>query len=100
VEIGPVISSRQFNNLRFSFVDSIGGRSIRSDVRSVSATLTGPVNLLNALKSSALYAYVDVGSLEEGEHELPVSLDILDENQQRFTYDITPQLVRFRINPD
>jgi len=100
VEIGPVISSRRFDNLKFSFMDKMEKRTIRSDLKTVSVTLTGPTLFLTALRPSALSAYADVTGLAAGEHELPIFLDILDENQQKFTYDITPKLVQFRIEGD
>ena len=97
IEIGPVISAREFKQLKFSFAGKPDGHTVISELKNVSATLTGPTLLLDTLKTADLSVYVDISGLEPGEHEVPLLLEVKNANPQSVTYDISPKLVKFRL---
>ncbi len=97
IEIGPTISVKEFDGLKLLFWDQTEKRTVHSDLTSISLTLTGPSTLLDGIKPTALTAYVDVTELPEGEHELPILLNIDGVDEQKFTYDISPKLAKLRI---
>ncbi|MEA5013336.1 MAG: CdaR family protein [Candidatus Limiplasma sp.] len=100
VEIAPVISTREFTNVKLSFTDRSAHRTTHCDTKTVSLTLTGPAMLLNNLKASALTAYVDTSDLPAGEYELPILLKISGVDERDFTYVITPKNAIFRVEVD
>ena len=100
VEIGPIISARDFNHLSFTIQDRAEKRTVQTTLKDVAVTLTGPAPLLSSIKSSQLSAYVDISTLGAGTHELPILLNIQNADNQKFTYDITPKLVQLVIESD
>ena len=97
IEISPIIGTREFSKLPFVLRNQTKGFSAAADTQTVSVTLSGPVTLLDSLRTSHLTAYVDVGGLTAGEHELPILLDIENADQKKFTYDISPKIAAIRI---
>lgn len=97
VEIAPVISTREFENVKLTFTDRSTHRTVRSEDKTVSLTLTGPAMLLRNLKASALTAYVDASDLPSGDYELPILLKISDVDERDFTYAITPKNASFHV---
>ncbi len=100
VEISPVISARDFTDVKLAFTDRSGQRTTTCDTQTVSLALTGPAMLLDALKSSAFTAYVDVSDLPTGDYDMPILLKINGVDERNFTYAITPKNAVFHLKAD
>ncbi len=93
VEIGPVITTKEFTGISLSISGTDDKLSASSETRNVDVSVTGPQLTLNALRSSALSAYVSTTGLTEGTYALPVLLAIDGVDNEDISYSITPQNV-------
>ncbi len=91
VEIGPIMASKEFESIPLTFKDKAGERHGRSEVETVSCSLTGPGFALNALSAKQLSAYVDISDLAPGEYELPILLHVEGAEDKDFSYSLTPK---------
>ena len=97
VEIGPIIVTQNFDKINLQVQNAARSLPVIHAVKDVSLTLTGPSLLVGNLKASAITAYVDVADLEPGSYELPILLDIKNQENQTFIYDISPKTVQLQI---
>lgn len=74
VEIGPIITSKDFENLKISVKNVPNGLRATLDQSTTTVTITGPMLIVDALRSSKLKLQVDVSGLEAGEHNLPLEV--------------------------
>jgi YbbR domain-containing protein len=66
VTIGPVVASREFTGVALSVVDADDGLSAASETKNVAVTVPGPPQTVNALKATALDAYVSAPASPRG----------------------------------
>ncbi len=80
VEIGPIISSRDFDDMRISIVNVPSGLRGSLAQTTTTVTVTGPMLIVDKLRSGRFKLRVDATGLEAGEHTLPVEV-YLDSNE-------------------
>ena len=73
VEIGPVITSKTYRNLRYTITGADSGTSVSGSPSRLDVTITGEQNQLEALRSGGITLTCDVTGLAPGIWELPVS---------------------------
>ena len=93
VEVGPVIQSKVFNNIRLS-VENVGsGLTSSSEVRYGSVTVSGPQLWLAHLKQSAISLYCDASGLSEGDYRLPLLCAIRGGEDQPYSVEVSPSII-------
>ena len=93
VTVEPVIISSTLSNVRLSVRGTGANVKAATDVRTVSAVVTGPQLVLEALRTADVSAYVDVTGLEDGEYILPVEFHMEDTDAQSLSFEATPASV-------
>ena len=87
VEIEPDIVSRDFSDVRISVKNVPTGLKATLPQKDTTVTVTGPMLLVEAIRSNNLQLSVDVTGLEAGEHVLPVEVYLnknVDQEQLSF----------------
>ncbi|MGN0779357.1 MAG: YbbR-like domain-containing protein [Aristaeellaceae bacterium] len=97
VEIGPVIRSRIFTNVKISVTGVEDGQRAATDIRNVDVTITGAQLWVAALKSNALTLVCDASGLAEGTYQLPVICQVADSEGQTFSVEVAPETVTVTI---
>lgn len=98
VEIGQTVSSKTFTGVKLTLRDSTGLRSVKTDQKTVSVTLTGPSLSLSSVGINQLQPYIDISELEAGEHTCPIFLSLNTDSETGFTYTIKPETARLTVS--
>lgn len=97
VEIGPVIQSRTFENVRMNIIEVGTGLTAELEEKYITATLTGPQLWISSLKASDVEAFCDATNLSEGAYELPVFLSIKNRGEQTYSVEVHPDHIPVKI---
>lgn len=100
VTVEPVVISSSLPSVRLSIRGAGSGLRAGVDTNAVSAIMTGPQLLVEAIRPSEVAAYVDVTGLEAGEYILPVQFHVEDRDAQSLTFEATPSTVTVTIFED
>lgn len=93
VEIGPVIQSRTFSNLRLEVVN-VGENMIASlGTKYAAVTVSGPRLWLDKLRNADVSLYVDVSGLTQGEYHLPLLCTIAGAEEQTYNVEVAPDAI-------
>lgn len=93
VEIGPVIRSRTYENLKVNLVGLESGLNAQLGVRKANATVEGPQLWVNKLRSSSITLSVDASGLTAGVYSLPVLCEIADEGTDNYYVSASPMMI-------
>lgn len=97
VEIGPVIQSRTFEDLKLS-VEGTGSEFDSSlEKNRASVTITGPQLWVESLRSSDLSLSCDASGLTAGVYELPIICNAKDSDDVAFDVEVVPRTVQVEI---
>lgn len=88
VEIGPVISSKDFSELKIAIEGLSGDLRGTLDRNTTTVTLTGPQLSLDVLRSKNITLSVNAEGLQEGEHTLPVRISLKDAEVDNFQFQL------------
>ena len=76
VTIEPVSVTRTFADVRLRALNASDAYDVTLNENTVTVQLTGAKNIVEALKASAVSAYVDASGLAAGEYSLPVYVQV------------------------
>lgn len=93
VEIGPVIRSRTFENIRYTTVGLQEGTSASLETKTGSVTVTGPQLWVESLRTSQVKLSCNVEGLGIGSHEAPVLCEIDGSEDVVYSVEAAPQVV-------
>ena len=88
VEIGPVITSKAFSELKIAIEGLPKELRGTLDRNTTSVTLTGPQLSLDILRSKNISLSVNAEGLTEGEHTLPVRITLKDAEVDNFQFQL------------
>ncbi len=97
VEIGPVMRSRTFENIRYTVTGLQDGTTASLETKSGSVTITGPQLWVESLRTSQVKLSCNVEGFGIGSHEVPVLCEIDGSQDVEFTVDAVPQQVGLTI---
>lgn len=98
VEIGAVLTTQTYESIPLSISGTPEGMSAATETAKVNVTLTGPMLLMEALKSSKIKASVSAEGLTPGVFDLPIRLTIDLDGADQFTYTVAPQSVSVTVS--
>jgi len=93
VEIGPVITEREFTNLKVSLTDVPEGFKAQADGQRATVKVNGPLLWLNKIKNSQITLWADLSDLEAGEHQVPIQCEIADAEGVSYVFKMEPAQV-------
>lgn len=93
VEIGPVMQSRTFENIRLGVTGVGNGLTAELGEKFASVTLTGPMLWINGLKASDVELLCDVTNLLAGSYTVPVVLSLKNNSQEECSVDVRPESI-------
>lgn len=97
VEIGPVIQSRTFEDLKLS-VEGTGSEYESSLAQNrASVTITGPQLWVEGLRSADLSLSCDATGLTAGTYELPIICKVNSSDDVAFDVEVVPRTVQVEI---
>ena len=99
VRVEPVSVTRTFDNIKLSVVGRSDAYRAALASKTVSVHLTGPQNLLSGLKATAISAFVDVTGLTEGEHQLPVQVQVEGLDMSQLSSALSLETVGVTLSP-
>lgn len=88
VEIGPVISSKDFDDMRISIINVPSGLRGTLSETSTTLTVTGPQLMVEKLRSGRFKLRVDATGLEPGEYTLPVEVHLDSDELEELQYAV------------
>lgn len=97
IEIGPVIATRTFENVKLTAQNLAPNLSAVLPVKTVSVTVTGPENTLKTMTNAKVKAYVDLSNLMEGEMLLPTLADFGNISTEGISYTVNPAEIQVTI---
>ncbi len=99
VEIGPILSSRTFRDLRVEPVGLGDGLSVSLEPRAAEAEVEGDLLWVLKLRASDLRLRVDLTGLGAGEYDLPVLCELANETSGVSAWDasVIPETVHVTI---
>lgn len=97
VEIGPVIKSRTFEDMKIDIISVPDGYTASLATKTCSVTVMGAQLWVDSIRKANITVRVDAAGLEEGEHEVPVNLVIANDNGQSYTMEASPALVMLEL---
>jgi YbbR domain-containing protein len=93
VEIGPVITGKDFSNLRITLRNVPENLRASLDRNVTGLTITGPQLVLESLRSKNITLSVNAEGLTAGEHTVPVEVTVDNEHAEEFQYSFTNSTV-------
>lgn len=97
VEIGPVIRSRTFENIRYTLTGQSDSTNVSWVTRSGSVTVTGPQLWVESLRSNVITLSCDVEGLDEGTYTLPLVCTIASDEPTEYSLEPVPAEVTVTI---
>lgn len=97
IEIGPVITSRSFENVKLTAQNLSPNLSATLPTKTVSVTVTGPENTLKTMTTAKVKAYVDLSNLMEGDMLLPVLATFGNIDPENLSYTVNPADIQVTI---
>ena len=97
VEIGPVIKSRTFEDMKIDIISVPDGYTASLATKTCSVTVMGAQLWVDSIRKANITVRVDAAGLEEGEHEVPVNLVIANDNGQSYTMEASPAMVMLEL---
>lgn len=97
VEIGPVIKSRTFDDVKIEIIGVGKGLTAALSSKTCSVTVMGAQLWVDSLRKANIILRADLAGLEEGEHEVPVTLLIANDNGESYTLEASPAMVMAEI---
>lgn len=97
VEIGPVIQSKTFEDIKLSVQGTGDGYGASLAQSRVSVTVTGPQLWVESLRSSDITLSCDASGLTAGIYELPVICKVANSENVAFDVEAAPNAVQVEI---
>lgn len=97
VEIGPVIQSRTFNNVRLGIENIGNGMSASLGSKYGSVIISGPQLWIQKVRTSDVTLYCDAYGLSAGTYQLPVLCAVNGSGDQTYSVDVTPATIEVTI---
>ena len=97
VQLEPVMTSRFFNSLKVQVFGLGSEQSAVLSDKSIRLMMTGPQNVLKAMRTSDITAYIQTDGLEDGEYSLPVQFAIEGADMSNVTFLSTPKDIRLKL---
>lgn len=97
VEIGPIITSRSFSDIRLGVENVEKGFSASLGTKQGGVSITGPQLWINSLGRNNVELYVDASGLQAGVYELPVLCRISSKLPDNFSIEALPQTIEVTI---
>lgn len=97
VEIGPVIQSKTFEEVKLSVQGTGSEYSASLSQSKVNVTITGPQLWVESLRSSAISLSCDASGLTAGVYELPVICKVEGSDDVAFDVEAVPGMVQVEI---
>ena len=100
VEIGPIILTETFSNVRLHAKNAGSGLRATLDVTSGAVTISGPQLWMDTLRQSNISLYCDVSGLPEGTYQLPLICSVDGSEGQAYSAVISPSFVEVTIEAE
>ena len=100
VEIGPVIQSKSFGDMRLETVGTEDGFKCQLSYKYAGVTVQGPKLWVDELRSNSITLICNVSGLGEGVYEIPVICEVKDDEGQTYTVEIVPETVTATITAE
>lgn len=97
VEIGPIIRTRTFEDVKISTRNLGSGLKAELSQRTADLNVTGAMLPLEALRSGNVNLYVDLASLGAGVHEVPLMYEVKSSGDEVFTLEAAPETITVTI---
>lgn len=97
VEIGPVIRTRTFEDVKINPQNLGSGLRAELSLRTAELNVTGAMLPLEALRNSSVNLSVDLTALGTGVHEVPVQVSIKNDGNEAFTVEAVPETITVTI---
>lgn len=91
VEIGPVIASKNFEDLKVAVTGADSAHAVTCEVKKASVTIEGSLLWIDSLRSSAVSLSVDVTGLADGVYMLPITCTVNGDDGQDYTVISAPE---------
>lgn len=97
VEIGPIITSRSFSEIRLGVENVEKGFTASLGTKMGGVSITGPQLWINSLGRNNVELYVDASGLQAGVYDLPVLCRISGNLPENFSIDALPETIEVTI---
>jgi len=97
VEIGPIITSRAFSDIRLGVEKVEKGVTASLGTKMGGVEITGPQLWINSLGRSNVELYVDASGLQPGVYDLPVLCRISGNLPGNFSIEVLPETIEVTI---
>lgn len=98
VEIGPIITSRSFSDIRLGVENVERGFTASLGTKMGGVSINGPQLWVNSLGRNNVELYVDASGLQAGVYELPVLCRISGNLPDNFSIEALPQTIEVTIS--
>ncbi len=98
VEIGPVIRSRTFEDVKVEVTGTGEGLSAKQAVSRAQVTVSGAQLWVQSLKSGYLTLMCDASGLAAGTYQLPVVCQVRDSEGLTFSVEVLPETIEVTIS--
>ena len=90
VEIEPIISSRDFTDVKVKLRNAPSGLKSTIGQKTVTVTVEGPMLDVQALYNSDILVVIDAYGLTAGEYTLPVEVYLKNQDMDNFQFTVAP----------
>lgn len=97
VEIGPIVQSKSFADIRVNIEGVESGLKASSEVKTASVTITGPQLWVQGLRNYHMTLSCDAAGLAPGVYDLPVRCTVRDDDGQSYQVETDPQTLQITI---
>lgn len=98
VEIGPIIESRTFEDVKISLGGVADGLRGEMAGKTADVTITGPQLWIDSLKNNSVKLMCDASGLTAGTYSLPLICQISGSEEQTFSVEVAPENMEVTIS--
>lgn len=100
VEIAPIQQSKSFTNISIKAYEIPEGKSVTINPNSIEVVFTGPGIEISKIKPEEIKVIINLNGLENGVHDVPISLILDNVILSNIKYEIMPETVEVKISPN
>lgn len=97
VDIEAVINKKTISDISYSVLGKSDAFSYEFSNKKVEVQMKGPINSINKVKAANLQVELDVSNLEEGTYDIPLSVNLINNDATDIEFSIIPEELQVTI---